>query len=418
MAKFVIHGPAKLRGKVKIQGAKNAATPMLAASILTSEPCFLENVPRIGDVLKMIDILKSMGAEISWSGEHNLRVCCKKINPDKINQNLIRTMRSSVLLLGPLIARFGKAVLSEPGGCLIGNRPIDTHLFGLERFGVKIKREKGLYYFKAEKIKATTIVLPEFSVTATENLLMLASRIKGESVVKVAAAEPHVQNLAEMLVQMGVKIEGIGTHSLKIKGCEFLRGVRQKIIPDQIEIGTFAVAAALTKGEVDISPAKAEHLESILLKLHQIGVPFTFSNGHLYIHPSHKLNSFHLQALPYPGFPTDLQAPFGLLATQAQGTSLIHDPLFEGRMGYVNELIKMGANAILADPHRVIITGPTPLYGRNIESLDLRAGATLIIAGLVAHGKTIINQGEIIDRGYEKIEEKLRSLGADIKRID
>ena len=416
MSKFIIQGPVKLRGQVKISGAKNAATPLLAATLLTKEPCFLDNIPRIADVLKMIEILQSMGAEVSFLGPHKLRICCRKINPSKINQNLIREMRSSILLIGPLISRFGEIELPEPGGCIIGSRPIDTHLLGFESFGVKIKQRGHLYHFKAENIKKATVVLPEFSVTATENLLMLASRIKGESIIKLAAAEPHIQILGKMLIKMGVKIKGLGTHNLMIRGNDSLKGTKQKNIPDQIEIGTFAVAAILTKGEVDINPVIEEHLDIILLKLRQIGVSFKIKSNHLYIYPTHKLNPFHLQALPYPGFPTDLQALFGLLATQAQGTSLIHDPLYEGRMGYINELIKTGANAILADPHRTIITGPTPLYGTDIRSLDLRAGATLIIAGLIARGETTISQGEIIDRGYENIEKKLQALGANIKR--
>lgn len=418
MAKFIIQGPSKLKGKIQIQGAKNAALSVIAATILTDQPCLLKNVPLIDDVIRMTKILSDMGADVSWEEGHNLRICCQKINPSKINQELVRKMRASILLLGPLIGRFQKAVLPEPGGCLIGNRPIDVHLMGLKVLGVEVEKKGHFYHFKAKKIKGATIVLPEFSVTATENLLMLASTIKGQSIIKLAAAEPHVSNLVEMLEKMGAEIKGKGTHTLKIKGSNSLKGVEQRIIPDQIEIGTFAVAAALTKGEVEISPVVKEHLEIILLKLSQIGVPFSLSSNRLYIKPAHQLNSFRLLTLPYPGFPTDLQALFGLLATQTQGTSLIHDPLFEGRMGYINELIKMGANAILADPHRAIISGPTPLYGGDVRSLDLRAGATLIIAGLIAQGRTTISQAEIIDRGYEGIEKKLQSLGANIKRED
>jgi len=418
MAKFIIEGPVKLKGKVKIQGAKNAATPILAASLLTSQPCVLENVPRIADFFKMVDILISLGAEIKWIDSHKLQVVNRKIDPLKIDQSLVRAMRSSILLLGPLIARFREAIISEPGGCLIGNRSIQTHLFGLKSFGVQIEQKRNVYHLKAKKIKAKEIVLPEFSVTATENVMMLASLLPGETIIKLAASEPHVQDLGRVLMKMGVKIEGLGTHILKIKGKRNLKGFKHRIIPDPIEIGTFIVAGALTRGELEIDPIIKEHLDIVLLKLRQIGVPFKIKDNKISLSPAHKLHSFKIQTLPYPGFPTDLQAPFGLLATQAQGTSLIHDPLFEGRMGYINELIKMGANAILADPHRAIISGPTPLYGTDIRSLDLRAGATLILAGLVAHGQTTISQAEIIDRGYERIDEKISELGGKIRRED
>jgi UDP-N-acetylglucosamine 1-carboxyvinyltransferase len=247
---------------------------------------------------------------------------------------------------------------------------------------------------------------------------MAASLAEGRTVIKLAAAEPHVQDLCNFLNKMGAKITGIGTHTLTIDGVKELNGAEHTIIPDQIEAGTFAVMAAATRGEIKIKNIIPEHLEIILLKLKQIGVNFKVGPDYIQVLPSADLKAFKLQTMPYPGFPTDLQSPFGVLATQCQGTSLIQDPLFEGRMGYVNELAKMGANAIIADPHRVIITGPTPLYGQDIKSLDLRAGATLIIAGLIATGQTTINQAEVIDRGYEKIEERLIKLGAKIKRID
>ncbi len=418
MSKFVIEGGKKLRGKIKIRGMKNATTPIIAATLLTDEECVISNIPRISDVEKMIDILTSLGSKIAWIDEHQLKISNQNISLQTLNKEAVQSMRSSILLLGPLLARFGKVRLPEPGGCIIGKRPIDTHLYGLKHLGAKIKEGADFYQIEAKNLKGNIIILPEFSVTATENLVMAAVLAQGQTTIKLAAAEPHVQDLCNFLNKMGAKINGIGTHTLVIDGVKKLFGTQHTIIPDQIEVGTFAVAAAITHGEVEIENIIPEHLELILLKLKQIGVNFELGTNWLKVHPSSNLRSFKLQTLPYPGFPTDLQAPFAVLATQASGTTLIQDPLFEGRMGYVSELIKMGANAIVADPHRVVINGPTPLYGTEIKSFDLRAGATLIIAGLVAKGQTIISQAEMVDRGYEKIEERLTKLGAKIKRVE
>lgn len=414
MSKLIINGGKKLSGKIEIRGMKNAATPILAATLLTKEDCIIDNLPRIKDVEKMIDILVGLGSRLEWIGKHCLKISNQEISYQNIDHQLIKSMRSSILLIGPLLARLGQVNLPEPGGCIIGKRPIDTHLSALEQLGVEITKEKGSYHFQG-KLKGSTIILPEFSVTATENLVMTAVLAQGTTIIKLAATEPHVQDLCSFLNQMGAKIKGVGTHTLEIEGVKELKGIKYSIIPDQIEIGTFAVMAAATRSHITIENIIPEQLDIILLKLKQIGVNFKVGNNFLEILPS-ELKSFRLQTMPYPGFPTDLQAPFAILATQAIGTSLIHDPMFEGRMGYVSELVKMGANAIVADPHRVIISGPTPLYGIGIKSFDLRAGATLIIAGLVAQGQTIVSQAEIIDRGYEKIEERLKQLGADIIR--
>ena len=418
MAKFIIQGGSPLTGEVEIKGMKNAATPIIAATLLTSGVCELNNIPRISDVEKMLEILISLGSDVKWIGVHTLKISNKNLSLKTLDRKKMQTMRSSVLLLGPLLARFGQIEIPEPGGCLIGARPIDTHLYALQHLGVRIENKDNFYQLKTKALKGNLIILPEFSVTATENLVMAASLAQGRTVVKLAAAEPHVQDLCCFLNKMGAKISGLGTHTLIINGVKKLNGTKHKIIPDQIEIGTFAVASAITRGNVKIKNIIPEYLEIILLKLNEACVNFVLEKNQLTIQPSPQLKAFRLQTLPYPGFPTDLQAPFGVLATQAKGTTLIQDPLFEGRMGYVSELIKMGANAIVADPHRVIINGPTPLYGTNIRSFDLRAGATLIIAGLIAQGETIIDQAEIVDRGYEKIEERLSRLGAEIKRVE
>jgi UDP-N-acetylglucosamine 1-carboxyvinyltransferase len=417
MSKFIIEGGKPISGKIKASGMKNAATPIIAATLLTSEKCVIGNVPKISDVLRMLDILKSLGAGVEWTGDHEVTICAKDADIKLLDEKSVKSMRSSILFLGPLLARFKKVTIPEPGGCIIGNRPPDTHFYALEKLGAKFTHTDGHFHLETNGLRGSLIILPEFSVTATENILMAASLAEGKTEVHLAAAEPHVQDLIKFLGEMGAKISGAGTHTLKISGVEKLHGARHTLIPDQIEIGTLAVAAAVSGGEVTIENIVPEHLEIILLKLQEAGVNLEVGKDYLKIKPSKNLRAFRLQTLPYPGFPTDLQAPFGVLATQCQGTTLIQDPLFEGRMGYIGELVKMGANAIVADPHRVVITGPTPLVGQEIKSFDLRAGATLIIAGLIASGQTIINEAEIVDRGYEKIEERLRELGADIKRI-
>jgi UDP-N-acetylglucosamine 1-carboxyvinyltransferase len=417
MSKFIINGGRPLAGKITASGMKNAATPIIAATLLTNEECVIGNVPKISDVMRMLEILKSLGARVEWTGEHEVTICAKDADIKLLDEKAVKSMRSSILLLGPLLARFQRVAIPEPGGCIIGNRPPDTHFYALEKLGAKVTRENGCFKLEAAELTGSLIILPEFSVTATENLLMAASLAKGKTEVRLAAAEPHVQDLIKFLNNMGARINGAGTHTLIIEGVDKLHGARHEVIPDQIEIGTFAVAAVVSRGEVTIEGVVPEHLDIISLKLKESGADVEVGKNYLKIKPSANLRAFRLQTLPYPGFPTDLQAPFGVLATQCRGTTLIQDPLFEGRMGYIGELVKMGANAIVADPHRVVITGPTPLYGQEIKSFDLRAGATLIIAGLIASGETVINEAEIVDRGYERIEERLRELGADIKRV-
>lgn len=416
MAKLIIEGQHQLHGDITVSGMKNAATPILAATLLTKEQCEISNVPRIADVFKMIEILQSMGAEVSWRDDHTVRVQCAAIDPSRLNQKSVKQLRSSVLLLGPLVARFHDVTIAQPGGCIIGNRPLDTHFEALTGLGAKVKEEGETLRVTGKSLRPAHIVLSEFSVTATENLLLAASLTEGTTVLETAAMEPHVQDLGAFLQKLGAGIDGLGTHTLTIRGRKELHGAEHTIIPDQIEVGTFAVAAAVTRGDVTIHGVIPGHLGLILRKLNAAGVDARCTDDILHVRPTQRLTAFRLQALPYPGFPTDLQAPFGVLATQAQGTSLIHDPLFEGRMGYVQELVKMGANAVVCDPHRVLITGPTPLYGQEIRSFDLRAGATLIIAGLCARGVTTIHESEVVDRGYEKIDERLARLGAVITR--
>lgn len=393
---------------------KNAATPILAATLLAEDPCTLHEVPRIRDVDRMLGILTSLGAAVEWVGKNDLIIDARTADLGGLDRKAMRTMRSSILLLGPLLARFKEANLPEPGGCIIGNRPIDTHLVGLSALGAEITEEKDSYRFQAKELRGARIVLPEFSVTATENLMMAASTAKGTTVIMTAAAEPHVKDLGDFLNKMGANISGHGTHTVTIAGVEKLHGAEHAVIPDQIEAGTFMVAAALTRGEIRIENIRPDHLDIVFQKMDAIGIGLEIGDDWVEVRSFGTPRAFKLQSMPYPGFPTDLMAPFGVLATQSRGTSLIHEPLYEGRFGFIAELIKMGANAVVCDPHRVLMTGPTPLYGQEIRSLDLRAGATLLLAGLIAEGETVLHDAEIIERGYENIDGRLKELGAEI----
>lgn len=416
MQKFIIRGGKKLSGEIEVKGYKNAATPIITASLLTNEECIIKNMPRIGDVLRLIEIIQSLGVEVSWLTPSTLRIKAEKVDPDKIDFKTIGKMRSSVLLLGPLLARCGKFKMLQPGGCVIGARPIDSHFKALEELGAKITRENGFYCFEAKKLKGKEITLPEFSVTATENVMMAASLTNGTTKIKIAALEPQVQDLLKFLKKMGSKIKFGPFNTVIVEGVKKLHGTEHTVIPDPIEAGTFAIAAVATKSELVIKNVIKDHLDLVFYKLTEMGAKFEFDGTMLKIKPVGMLSAAKIEARIFPGLPTDLQAPFGMLATQAQGTSLIHDTLFEGRLGYINELNKMGANAIICDPHRALISGPTQLYGTEITSYDLRAGATMIIAALTAQGESVISNIEQIDRGYENIEERLKNIGADIAR--
>jgi len=415
--KFLIRGGKPLKGVVEVMGAKNVTFPLLAATLLTKEPCQVSNLPLIEDVFKMLKILERMGAKIKWLGERQIEIRCSDIDPSLIPYDVISFFRGSILFLGPLLARSGSIKFPPPGGCMIGARPIDTHLDAFSQSGVKISIKNNFYYFEGN-LKPKEVILNEFSVTATENILLSSSLVSGETTIKIADQDYQVQELIKVLKRMGVKIKGLGTHTLKIIGQKRLKGFKYSVIPDPLEAGTFIVATLATKGEVLIKNAELQFLELFLKRLKDFGAKFDILGAKLIkVLPSYKLSMDKVQSLPYPGIPTDLQPELGVLATQAKGPTLIHDPLYEGRLKYLEELNKMGANIIFCDPHRAIINGPTQLYGTEIPSLDIRSGAALIIAGLVAKGQTIINNIYQVDRGYEKIEERLQKLGADIKRI-
>ena len=421
--KFVIKGGKKLSGSIPVMGAKNSATSILAATLLTEKNCYLDNLPKIKDVLVMIDILKSLGSQIEWQSEKMVKINNQNVSWQKIDFSLINKLRSSILFLGPLLAKFGKLKISQPGGCLIGARPLDTHLDVFETFGFEIKRKDNFLFFEKKKNwEGGEVVLKEFSVTATENAMIFASFFEKKTIIKTAALEPYIQDLAKFLRKLGVKIKFLFDHQIEIFGKKNLAGAKHFLIFDPIEAGTFIALSLASKSSLVIENVQPEFLTSVFKKVKEIGAELELKERregifNLKVIPTRKLNSFKLQTLPYPGFPTDLQASFGVVATQAEGVSFISDSLYEGRLKYLEELIRMGAKAVICNPHQALIVGPASLYGQKIVGYDLRAGASLVLAGLIASGKTEIFQVEQVDRGYQEIEKRLQTVGADIKRV-
>lgn len=424
MEQFIIHGGKSLRGIIDVRGAKNAAFPILAATILTQEDCSIENLPLIEDVFRIIEILRSMQAKIDWVGERAVKINTKSLNPAKIDKKLVGKLRGSVLLFGPLLARFHSVTLPRPGGDIIGARPIDTHLEAFAQLGIKITARNGSVTLQEpQRIQEGQIILEEFSVTATENLMLFAA-VRGQSVViKNADQDYPVQELADMLQKMGAHVNLESCHVMKVHGKKTLKGVHHTLLYDPIEAGTFIVLAAAAKGEVLVRNVEIRFLEFFLKKLKDFGVPLEVRErkkgfGDVLVKPFKALRIDKIQCFIYPGIHTDLQSPLGVLATQAKGPTLLHDPLYPGRLKYLEELNKMGAEIYVADPHRAIINGPTHLHGTDLGTFDLRGGAALLIAALIAKGKSTISNIYQVDRGYEKIEERLQKLGADIKRIE
>lgn len=416
--KFIIQGGKPLIGEVEVRGAKNAAFPILTASLLTKETCVIDNIPLIEDVFKMIKILEQMGAKVSWIGKRKIEINSSKVRPSKIPFNLAGCFRGSILLLGGLLARFNKVKILSPGGCIIGARPIDTHLDAFEQAGVRVFPEGRFYRFeKRKQDKSLEIVLKEISVTATENMLLFAATNPKKTVIKIADQDYQVQDLIKVLGKMGVEIKCSKIRELEIIGKKRLKGFKHTIMYDPIEAGTFIIATLATKGRVTIKNAELSFLSLFLKRLKDFGANFKIIDSKtIRVLPSKKLKIDKIQSLPYPGIHSDLQPELGVLATQTKGATMIHDPLFDGRLRYLNEINKMGADIIFCDPHRAIVYGPTQLQGIEMPSSDLRAGAAMIIAGLIAKGTTVIHNVYQIDRGYEKIEERLQKLGVDIKR--
>lgn len=418
MENFEIIGGKKLSGEIEVRGSKNATTPILAATLLTKKECVISNIPLIEDVFRMLEILKSMGSEIKWLGKRTVSVKNENINPDKMDIETVKKLRSSILLLGSLSARFDEFKFYRPGGCVIGARPLDTHFDAMYKMGVEIKQNEKFYFVNARKRKAAKVVLKEFSVTATENAMMLAAAIPGKTVIKISAEEPHARDLGKFLVSLGARIKRSDPHAVEITGAKKLRGARHKVIFDANEAATFLIMGAATGSNIKVKNAREEHLDLVLEKMREFGVNFKVGNDYIEVVPAKNLRAVSkVETRLYPGIPTDIQAPFGVLATQAEGSTLIYDTLFEGRFNYIKELKKMGAKAKTLDAHQVVIQGPTKLKGKTIQSYDLRAGATLLIAALIAEGKTVIKDIYQVDRGYERMEERLRKLGANIKRV-
>jgi UDP-N-acetylglucosamine 1-carboxyvinyltransferase len=419
MDKLVIRGGSPLLGTVRVSGAKNAALPCMAAALLTDEPVILENIPQVRDIQTTRNLLAAMGAEVELGygrAQHRTTIHCKNLASPEASYELVKTMRASTLVLGPLVARCGRARVSLPGGCAIGQRPIDLHINGLELLGAKIKQEHGYVEATATRLRGAEIVFDKITVTGTEDLLMAATLSDGETILQNAAREPEVVDLADLLNKMGAKIEGAGTSTIRIKGVSKLKGARHRIIPDRIEAGTFLIAGALTGGDLNIAGCDPAHLDAILSKLKEAGVKTKSTADSVRVMGDNPFTAADLNTEEYPGFPTDMQAQFMALATQAEGTSIVTENIFENRFMHAQELVRMGAN-IKIEGHRAIVRGKTPLSAAAVLASDLRASASLVLAALVADGETIIDRVYHIDRGYEKIEEKLKAVGAQIKRI-
>jgi UDP-N-acetylglucosamine 1-carboxyvinyltransferase len=395
MQVFEITGGNPLAGKIEVRGSKNATTPILAATLLAKTSSTIHNVPRIEDVFRILEIIESLGATVEWVGERSVKITPTVLNLEHFRQDLVKKMRSSILLLGALSVRFEEFTLGHPGGCILGARSVDTHMDALQKLGIEINRTKDGYRLKTQGKKSKKVVLQECSVTATENALMIAAALPGTTEIHFAAAEPHVQDLCAFLEKMGATIEGVGTHMLTVTGQENLSGAEQVV------------------------GARVEHLEVVLEKLRQFGAEFLVSKESITVLPTATLTAVQkVETSVYPGLPTDTQPLFGVLAAVSSGKTLIHDPMFESRFNYVPELQKMGTTAKILNPHQVEITGPTRLRGTAIKSYDLRAGVSLIIAALCATGKTTIEEIYQVDRGYERIEERLQKIGADIQRVE
>jgi UDP-N-acetylglucosamine 1-carboxyvinyltransferase len=419
MDKFVIRGGNPLLGTIRVSGAKNAALPAMAAALLTEEPVILENIPQVRDIETTRKLLAAMGAEVELGygrAQHRTTICARTLTSPEASYELVKQMRASSLVLGPLVARCGRARVSLPGGCAIGARPIDLHIKGLEQLGAKITQEHGYVEATADRLKGGEIVFEKITVTGTEDLLMAATLADGETVLQNCAREPEVADLADLLNKMGAQVEGAGTSTIRVKGVSKLHGAKHRIIPDRIEAGTFIIAGALTGGDVNITGCDPSHLGALLAKLHEVGVKTAQSADSVRVMGDAPFKAADMTTEEYPGFPTDMQAQYMALATQAEGMSIITENIFENRFMHVLELVRMGAN-IKVEGRRAVVRGKAPLSAAAVQASDLRASASLVLAALVADGETIIDRVYHIDRGYENIEEKLKGVSAQIRRI-
>ncbi len=420
MDKFLIEGGRPLEGRIAISGAKNAALPEMAAALLTEQPVVLRNVPRVRDIGTLRSLLDELGVDSSVTHEEHgnrLEIQARRLLNPLAPYELVKQMRASILVLGPLVARFGHARVSLPGGCAIGARPINLHLRGLERLGATIKIEHGYVEARADGLKGSPFYFDTISVTGTENLMMAATLAEGETVLENAAREPEIEDLASLLSAMGAAIEGAGTDTIRIRGVPRLRGAEHSIVPDRIEAGTFVAAAAITGGHLRLCRARPHHLSGVLAKLSESGVRVSApAASELDVEGAGPLRAADMKTQEYPGFPTDMQAQYMALMTQAEGFSAITETIFENRYLHALELMRMGAD-ITVDGRRAVVRGKTALSGAKVQASDLRASASLVLAGLAAEGETLIDRVYHIDRGYERIEEKLTRVGAKITRI-
>jgi len=418
MDKFVITGGTALKGEIPTNGSKNSALPALAAALLTEEPVTLKRIPRVRDIRTMQRLLVDIGTKAEVDGQ-TVRLTTEKIVCPEAPYELVKTMRASSLVLGPLVARCGRARVSLPGGCAIGARPINLHIFGLEQLGARIHQAHGYIEAEAaEGLRGAVVHFDRITVTGTEDLMMAAVLAKGETVLRNAAREPEVLDLAELLIRMGAKIEGAGSSTIRIEGVERLHGTEHTIIPDRIEAGTFLVAAAITGGDVTVTGCNPEHVGALVSKLQQAGVEVTQPDATtLRVRGGGRVRSVDMTTEEYPGFATDLQAQYMALMTQAEGIAIIVETIFENRFMHAQELARMGAN-IRLDGKQAIVAGPRELTGAGVIASDLRASASLVLGALVAKGETVIDRVYHIDRGYEKIEAKLARVGAKIRRVE
>ncbi len=414
MTKLAISGPTRLEGIWQTAGSKNAILPMLAACLLTDETVTIHNVPEISDVGVMIEILESLGADVERH-DHTVQVTARELHSRVIPDALTAKMRASVLILGAAVARLGEITIAQPGGDIIGARPIASHLKAFAQLGLDVRREQG-HTTISGRPRGARVVLGELTVTGAENAIMAAVLAEGTTELRMVAVEPHVIELTRLLIKMGAHIEGVGTHDLVIRGVDRLHGTDWRVSADQLESGTIAIAAAASHGNVMIEDFLVDEHDSLLTIFDQIGVNYRIdSPTKVHIMPGGEYRPIKVRTQPYPNFPSDLQAPLSVLLTQCDGTSEIFETLYEGRLQYLFELQRMGATAAMRDAHTAIITGPTPLIGADLVSFDIRAGATVLIAALIAQGTTVIDRIEHIHRGYEHIEERLTALGAQLE---
>ncbi|HEX9022076.1 MAG TPA: UDP-N-acetylglucosamine 1-carboxyvinyltransferase [Nitrospirota bacterium] len=415
MKSIVINGGRKLSGEVSISGAKNAALPIMAASLLCEGEHRIANVPSLVDVKTLAKIIRNMGVTVELT-DHAAIIDSSRLSTPEAPYDLVRTMRASVLVLGPLVARFGKARVSLPGGCAIGARPVNLHIDGLRKMGADVDIEHGYVVASAKRLRGARIYFDIVTVTGTENLMMAASLADAETILENAAREPEVVDLAQALIGMGAMIEGAGTDVIRINGVERLRPMNYTVLPDRIETGTFVIAAAITGGNVLIRRCNPAHLDALLAKVSEAGAQVRTDGNSIRVEGSGQVNPVSIKTLPYPGFPTDMQAQFMSLMALAEGTSVINETIFENRFTHVAELRRMGADIVI-EGRSAVVKGVPKLSGAPVMATDLRASASLILAGLAAEGKTVVSRIYHLDRGYEDIEEKLLGLGADIERI-